>query len=305
MYNKYPACRICKQLPKNLVIFVQCPKGHLISKECFAKLPSTAYRRRCGLRGISVPEQIRNEIAERLLKRRIIQCTINGREETVAYGELQKHIETNCPYALVPCRYDVLGCVWRGERRHEKNHTHNSINHDDIVAQIKHLRKDNEKLEKDRIFKCLIHGSNINATIQFDLIWSVFKLHDQHIAEHCYAVEYCGDHRREIQVVVFFSLQCSKLQDKKELYVRCKLIISHLNVCRSTLNAYISYIPEKYDYGISSCGSLQINDEIIQGSKYESSWSNVTKISNVSDLNAAKELVQFHKNGIIRLFIKI
>ena len=254
---------------------------------------------------------IRNRIAEHQLKQLVITCKQNGCKVKLPYHEMNDHIKQNCQYLIVECKYEKLGCNWKGCRAQQNTHQHN-IELDDILNKFHVLERQkqdvesiNEGLEDDidelyeeiNFFKQTVSNSNITGTFSLRDIWKEFNEYDREVEQ---VYRFCGDIKKAIQVILSFKIDKSS----SRININCKLLINCLvSQQNRNIQAIIRYIPAANNHHIYTMSdNLSIIAEF--NDKYVSDWYRLASYSGdcIEELN---QLINRLDAGVFKIFAVI
>lgn len=113
-------CCVCKELSTDKIL--QCPNGCVICGKCYPQINPCI----CPLCRVTMSKNkpIRCRIAEKTLSLRLVKCRFDGCNKEILYSLLKEHEENECKYKPINCKYNILGCNWKGLRfdqlQHEK-----------------------------------------------------------------------------------------------------------------------------------------------------------------------------------------
>ncbi|ETO07335.1 hypothetical protein RFI_30058 [Reticulomyxa filosa] len=133
-------CVICKELPSNHIY--QCLNGHFLCRQCNKQLTKTEkkththiYKKKkkriresknsicpvCRVR-VSRRAPARNHLAEKYLASLEMPCINEPCKAKFQFAFLKQHIEQECKYRMTVCRYEPLGCDWKGLAKDRSKH---------------------------------------------------------------------------------------------------------------------------------------------------------------------------------------
>ncbi|ETO30046.1 hypothetical protein RFI_07075 [Reticulomyxa filosa] len=93
--------------------FLKKKKSNCAAKKAMCPICTVAISRR---------SPIRNRLAERHLETLEVKCRNIGCTAAMQFAHLRQHMETRCPYRPVTCRFEPLGCPWKGLQKDRKQH---------------------------------------------------------------------------------------------------------------------------------------------------------------------------------------
>lgn len=145
-------CCVCMELPKTKIY--QCSYGHFLCQDCYRVIRD---RRVCECPicrvHLSRRQAARNRLAERWLASTFTECENTGCKEKIQFAALKEHVENECPYRMVNCKYSPLGCDWSGIAKNHKQHQCNvpTQNVATILNQVLKINEDKQKqMEKEK-----------------------------------------------------------------------------------------------------------------------------------------------------------
>jgi len=115
-------CIICFDFPVGGEIF-QCKHGHLLCRTCHQSVieGEKPLCPNCRVR-LSRENPSRNRIAEMILSMIMIDCPNKGCSTQHKFSEVAKHEKEQCDYRPAHCKWDALGCEWKGIFKDAKVH---------------------------------------------------------------------------------------------------------------------------------------------------------------------------------------
>ncbi|XP_074594570.1 zinc finger TRAF-type-containing protein 1-B [Brevipalpus obovatus] len=172
-------CSVCLGLPMTFIY--QCKNGHLVCLPCFNHLLADSRLRdetatcpncRCL---INNEECIRNLAVEKAIQELPVKCTYCA--TAIPRANIEVHERSLCCERLITCRYERIGCLWRGAY-HEKD-VHESIcshlkkNGREILPIIEMMdkREREERLVYDSIFDLL----SFEKILHQDIKWQPYR----------------------------------------------------------------------------------------------------------------------------------
>jgi hypothetical protein len=149
-------CCVCFEMPSEEVY--QCSNSHLLCKDCHKrvmdesrgvcptcrqKLSKSAKTqhgeewlgRPCGPHRpccvwshlVCRSKPIRNRVAEKFIKNRMVACEHSDCRELVKFSKLKEHVEKECGHRIVACDYANIGCVWSDVANDLEQHHRKSV----------------------------------------------------------------------------------------------------------------------------------------------------------------------------------
>jgi len=112
---------VCKELPPNQIY--QCSNGHFLCRTCHKQIRESkdSICPICRVR-ISRRTPARNRLAEKYLASLETKCSNDQCNAKIQFAYLKHHVEQECQYRTVTCKYEPLGCDWKGLEKDRKKH---------------------------------------------------------------------------------------------------------------------------------------------------------------------------------------
>eukprot|EP01084_Bolivina_argentea_P309110 534637_1 len=104
-------CPVCMELPEGHII--QCQNGHIICTECYYELDNL----QCPTCNVKMDKKIRCIFAEKELALKMVSCDNEQCDEMIQFSHLKDHIDNQCDFTLIDCKYKALGCDWNGYKK--------------------------------------------------------------------------------------------------------------------------------------------------------------------------------------------
>ena len=118
--------------------------------QCWKKLheSSNENNAKCPICRVILPIfEIRNRSLEQIVREIPAICELGECKQEMPYGELiTKHVD-HCKWQPIKCKYQELGCNWKGLRKDVNNHVHD-IDKEQILELLHELKKDNENVKQ-------------------------------------------------------------------------------------------------------------------------------------------------------------
>lgn len=303
----YSVCQICQHLPKNPIIYYQCKEGHLICSNCYH---SDAFIiKDCGLcRNPMNNPEIRNRIAENLIKNTLVKCEFSECNAMMKYPEMQHHLDNECQAKVIACKYKRLGCNWMGPRRNATNHQHSGIDYDTLITKFEGIDENVSMLtcsnKKIQSFNDAIINHNIFGSFDFKAIWENFDLA---LYDSMYINRFCGNIRKRFRLQISFKIDFQDAdpdddEDEPKVEIFCKMLaqcFGHQHV--RELQVLIVYTQGDDHLLVDVFNQNRIIRGEFGQRSYESDWKYLMSIDgNIMEVD--KKIKQCDDVGAIRVF---
>ena len=194
---------------------------------------------------VSRRRPIRNRIAERWLASTQLECSNDGCHEMIEFAYYSDHIENECEYRNVCCKYQLLGCKWHGFDKDLNLHLKNECeieNHDKYfknecpipkilqsVTKMDSERKKAEKLEMQRLNK-YVNVSKMFETRCRDISVRdvIFKAGQMDNRIYMFSNEFESFHEG-FQLVIKKEIQYNSSKKARESFTQLKMCL----ICKS------------------------------------------------------------------------
>jgi len=144
-------CIVCFDFPVGGEIY-QCKHGHLLCKVCHQSVieGEKPLCPNCRVR-LSRENPSRNRIAEMVLSGIMIDCSNKGCKAQHKFSEVSKHEKEECDYRPAQCKWEALGCEWKGVHKDAEAHgTSCPIRSKSPKKLLKLVLKRNERKELEQ-----------------------------------------------------------------------------------------------------------------------------------------------------------
>jgi len=192
-------CCICMDFPSNQIY--QCSKGCLVCSDCHPKIIDS----KCPLCRIYIDldDPIRCRFAEKALAKRVVQCNNDGCDRHMIFSKLKVHEKSQCNKRAAICKFDILGCGWKGIEEDREQHENNcKLDQNETLKVVQNYQNTMQKHESEKDkqihFTKMMNEMFIEAdeTFHFDICDGAFstiflnletsKHQFEYIASKCY-----------------------------------------------------------------------------------------------------------------------
>ena len=119
------SCSICRFILRKPL--KSCNNGHNMCGECYDRLLKEYEPRsidpQCPECRISIVDACHNMLAERTMNHIKVKCpNVEQCKKSIFLLDYNDHVENDCEYAMVKCKYSSCGCSWTGFNKHSTDH---------------------------------------------------------------------------------------------------------------------------------------------------------------------------------------
>ncbi|XP_055305504.1 zinc finger TRAF-type-containing protein 1 homolog [Sitodiplosis mosellana] len=172
-------CAVCLDLPKTAMY--QCQMGHLMCAACFTHLLADGRLRdqvatcpNCRVE-ISKSTASRNLAVEKAVSELPSECQFCGKE--YPSKSLEHHEKTECEERPTNCKYQRIGCQWKGPIHESTEHEANCLHPKKTGAEVMLALQENDVQmnEERKLFFTLIELLSYEKIIFNDLCWKPYR----------------------------------------------------------------------------------------------------------------------------------
>ena len=296
-------CYVCLELPEP-IIYMQCQQGHLICGNCY---DNPLFSKKCGICNTSMAIRIRCRTAEKVLKEKMINCTSIGCTKILPYGQMKQHVDNDCQFVKIECKYKALGCNWVGIRGDVRNDFHMNISYDELCEKIKELeRQKNNYINSDLQMSEIMRNCNIFEMYDLASMWAEFHKSD----DAGIVTRYSGNHKTGIRVVIYFKIMEDDpdLECPYGLYMRFDIKCINEQYNAKKLRCMVKMqIPDHFSDYVEEYGVTIEEKFVIGWSGHLTHWNKVAwfELTDVENINELMQKLPTYNCGEIKIFIEI